>query len=127
MSKIFPKPNELAEPTQITLKIQGIGPVPSFKNTKSLFKNKKTGKLFVATNPVKKRWMQSAEELIGLQLLFYYQTIGAETRQECLKRLQTFLSDLVDDSVRELPEGGWKVEYVEPGKEGCEILIERIQ
>ncbi len=51
------------------------------------------------------------------------QMTASETPLECLRRLQTLLSGLLDDSIREIPTGSWGVEYVPKGQEGVIIEI----
>jgi len=108
-------------PSPVTrLTIQGIGNVISFKNNKMLAR----GRLF--TKPEYQAWMDRATESIVLQLFSKCQTGDAATQLECWKRLRTFLSGLSDDSVKQLPEGAWKVEFVEAVDAGADILIERL-
>jgi len=82
------------------------------------------GRLF--TKPEYQAWMDRATESIVLQLFSKCQTGDAATQLECWKRLRTFLSGLSDDSVKQLPEGAWKVEFVEAVDAGADILIERL-
>jgi hypothetical protein len=108
------------------VEIKGWGHVPSFKNAKRMCFNRKTGKPFPVTEKRVKQWMDNSEDSIVSQLFSMCQTTADETQPECLKQLQTFLSGLSDDSVREIPEGSWSVLKVPAGCEGVSILIERI-
>lgn len=73
-----------------------------------------------------KEKMHRLERAIELGLYSYVQMIENGTASGCLKQLQTHLSKLSDDSVREIPEFSFGVRYVEPGLEGVEIEIEKL-
>src|SRR5690606_30714465 len=110
----------------IVLKIEGIGPVPSFKNGKQISLNKKTGKRFLRTDSKKKEWMEKAIDLLECQLRGYFPIIEGETHGEWQKRLQTVLLCLQDDCVQRMLPGEQNVEKVEKGKEGAIIKIEQL-
>lgn len=70
--------------------------------------------------------MQRLENAILFELYSASQTGASGIVSECLKPLQTLLSGLCDDSIKEIPSGSWDVEYVPKGEEGLDILIEQI-
>lgn len=92
--------------------------VPSFKNCKRVTKR---GGLI--TDPEIKKRMQALESAILSALYSAYQTGKRETDLECRKQLQTALCGLRDDSLKEIPEFSFGVEYVEKGSEGVTIVI----
>ena len=106
----------------VVLKVVTGDHVPSKKNRHYQLTN---GRLGIDLK-VKER-MNRLERAIALGLYSYVQTIEKGTASGCLKQLQTLLSKLSDDSVREIPEFSFGVRYVEPGFEGVEIEIEPMQ
>ena len=104
--------------TPIFLEVKGLGHVPSKKNYH--FPRPDGGLLIDKSVRLKMRRLENA---ILSALLSESQIIGKETHSECWKRLRTLLSGLCDDSIREIPEGKWRVEYVPKGQEGVEIGI----
>ncbi len=112
----------------LKLTIQGLGEIPGFKNSKSIFRNKE-GKPFIATNPEFKVWMERAIRLLEYQLRSGLQTIGTgmpmEHSQHCLIALSK-QSGSFDDSVKWIPEMSVRAVKCKPGEEGAEIIIERI-
>lgn len=103
--------------------------IPSMKNTKMVI-TKAHGRLLkrpmIITKPEYQNWKAKAVQSIESQLLSMCLTGSGETLPERSK-LFAMLSLLPgDDSVTDLPEGSWKVEQCEPGKEGAVILIERL-
>jgi len=114
---------ESSKPTEskIVLVVSGTGHIPSFKNHKH---SGKSG--FVYTDPKVKKRVKRLEENILCGLYSLCRTNESETHLECLKRLRTALFGLCDDSIREIPQGEWNVEYVEKGKEGVRIEITTI-
>lgn len=69
--------------------------------------------------------MKQLEEAILSELYSLSVIIGGETPSACLKPLQTLLSGLCDDSIKEIPSGSWGVRRVPKGQEGVEISIFR--
>ena len=110
----------------VVIQIEGIGHVIPFKNRKRAVMNRNTGKMRTLTEPSVAQWMDRAVSSIESQLYSACQTTGDVTQQECLKQLRTFLSGLSDDSLREIPEGSWKVERVPKGQEGAVITITQL-
>lgn len=104
---------------KLTLRITGLGHIPSKKNYHYPLEGGGLG----IDKEVKQR-MDRIENAILFALYSKCQTTGSETPSECLKQLRTHLSGLSDDSIREIPSGAWDVEYVEKGQEGCVIEIE---
>lgn len=103
----------------VKLTVMNQGHCPSFKNHKHSGANG-----FVYCDPRVKKRVQSIENAMLSELYSESQIVGSETHSECWKRLRTVLSGLSDDSIREIPEGSWAVEFVPPGDEGLEITIE---
>lgn len=112
--------------TQLSLSITGIGPIPSFKNNKSIFK-KQDGTPFIATNPDLKKRMERLENAIVFALYSSSPTGGGATDGEWLKQLRTLLSGLSDDSLKEMPHGEYDYEIVPKGEEGVRIEIELVE
>jgi hypothetical protein len=110
----------------IALVIQGIGHVPSFKNTKGIYRNKRTGKPFIATDPKKKAWMQSAIHNLESQLHGLFPIGANETHGEWRKRLQTASPLPLDDSLAWMIPGQQSIRFVNKGEEGAIIYIEKI-
>lgn len=107
----------------ITLQLRGFH-CPSFKNTKRAILDSNTNQFRTLTPGKIKKRMQALENAIVSALYSASQIVGNETHSECLKRLRTVCSDLLDDSVKEIPAGEWDTVYVLPGEEGLDITIE---
>lgn len=107
----------------LILEVSGVGSVPSFKNTKKIVRNRRTGVPLIITDPKKKAWMDLAINQFESQLRIAYPIRDGETVGEWRKRLQTALWQLLDDSHREMLPGDQNVEYVEKGGEGATIRI----
>jgi hypothetical protein len=114
----------------ICLTIQNQGCPPSFKNSKTLFRNKKTKKLFIATNPKNKKWMESAIRSLESQLKSFIQTregvIWTELAPACLIALLNPLT-MFDDSLQHIPEINIRCRKVDKGLEGAIIILEEIK
>lgn len=104
----------------LKLVIQGLGHVPSFKNMK------RASRKGLFTEPRAKRWMQACKDSFALQLLCAYRTRENATPTGLSRPSWIASSMPLDDSVREIPEIHLKVEVVEPGQEGAEIVIEPV-
>lgn len=90
--------------------------VPSFKNRKRCGHTEKK---------VKQRMTQLENRIVSV-LYSACQTPKSGTETECLQRFRTALSGLSDDSLKVIPESSFGVRYVEPGLEGVEITIEKL-
>ena len=112
---------------QIAIVIQGLGPVPSYKNHKRIFRNQKTGRPIFATKPEVKQWMERAIASFVSQLYGLFPMIEGETLGECQKRLQTSSLVPLDDSLAWMIPGEQRVQKVKKGEEGCIILIEKLK
>lgn len=99
---------------------------PSFKNSKRSILDSWSGKQRTLTPKKMKQRMQLLENRTVSALYSLCRTSSGEMDLECLKRLQTALFGLLDDSLREMPDFSFAVRYVQPGCEGVEIEIERI-
>ena len=115
--------NSSNETRTLVLKVYGLGHVPSFKNTKSIFRNKKTGRMFIATDPKKKEWMERAIKLFVSQLLGLFPIGEGETVGECQKQSQIASSLPLDDSLDWMIPGEQNVVRVPKGEEGAIITI----
>lgn len=104
----------------IRLSVEGLGHVPSMKNSKLW-----TGKKLV-TKPASQKWMERAIQSLRFQLLCACPTGGVVMLM--VPSLQSWIvSSLpLDDSVDWIPEISVRVEVVPPGKEGAEVVIEPI-
>lgn len=100
--------------------------VPSFKNSKRSILDNRTGSQRTLTPKKMKERMVRLENRIVCALFFLCRTPEGEMDLECLKPLQTALSGLLDDSLKEVPEFSFGVRYVAPGQEGVKIEIELI-
>lgn len=104
--------------------------VPSFKNAKTwlmkLPNGKPLEKPILITVPEFQRYMEKVVASLESQLLCYSPTGPGGTPLEPSKLFAIAWSLPADDSCSDLPEGAWKVRYVNPGEEGAEILIERL-
>lgn len=113
-------------PTQIRLTIRGLGNVPSFKNTKSIYRNHKTGRPFIATKKEYKETMQQIIRSIESQLCSAFQTSTAAMPTAPSLAFWIASSLPLDDSRQWIPAISALAVKVEPGDEGCDILIERL-
>lgn len=73
-----------------------------------------------------KRRSQDLEEAILSSLHSFCQTGDAETDGECARQLRIALSALSDDSLKEMPVGGYRSRRVGKGGEGVEIKITQL-
>jgi hypothetical protein len=110
----------------IRIFIQGLGPVPSFKNKKRIVLNKATGKPFLATESKTKRWMKQAVESIASQLRSTCQIREGGTTPECLKRF-AMQSLPLDDNWQELEIGHVHTKLCPPGKEGAIVTLQPVE
>lgn len=114
----------------LTLVIQGLGHVPSFKNTKMICGLKRikpklwTGTPFLITQPKKKEWMEAAINQLVSQLRGMYPTAEGAMLGECPKPLPIALSRLLDDSLGYMIPGAQSVKRVSKGNEGATITIQ---
>lgn len=100
--------------------------IPSFKNCKRAILDRSTGKMRTLTPGKIKKRMQLLEDGILSALCSMYPTLESGTVSECQRRRQTALSGLLDDSLKEIPEFSFGVEYVVKGNEGVTITIESL-
>lgn len=100
--------------------------VPSFKNTKRSILDSRTGQQRTLTPGNIKKRMRQLESRILFALDSLCLTPSGETDLECQKQLRTYLYELCDDSLTEIPDFAFSVRYVEPGLEGVEITIEKL-
>ncbi len=127
MNNLPPSSGEIhPSPQEIHILIKGLGHVPSFKNTKSIFRRKGSGVPFIMTNPARKEWMDKAIQLIESQLRSKCQTIAGATATEHSLHSWIASSMPLDDSRQWIPEIHVTVEEVPKGEEGAEIKIERL-
>lgn len=110
----------------LQIEIKGIGHCPSFKNTKSIFRNHKTGKPFIATQPKKKQWMEQAIQLIASQLCSAYRTTSNGTQTAPSLPSWIAASAPLDDSWQWVPEHHVTTVKCAKGEEGATITITRL-
>jgi single-stranded DNA-binding protein len=106
----------LSPPTPIRIEIVGLGPVPSFKNSKLITRGR------LITSPAKQQWMERCIRLIESQLSIAFPIAAGETPGAWRKRLRTAWCLPLDDSLAWMIPGSQSVEIVEPGKEGAIIM-----
>lgn len=117
--------NHPGNPTTCTLRLFCPLP-PSFKNHKRSGINRQTGKHTTFTRADIKERMEQLENAILSELYSTGKTFGEGMEVECLRRLRMLLSGLCDDSLKEIPEGSFSSELVEPAQEGITIIIEEL-
>lgn len=110
---------------KLTLEIVLGQAVPSFKNSKRI-RVAKNGKPIHFTEKSVKHRMQALEDSIGFALYSECHRDSDATGSACLRQLQTALSGLSDDSLNQISEFSFGVEYVKPGMEGVRIEIEQL-
>lgn len=104
--------------------------IPSFKNAKVWITKTPRGipleKPFLITSPEFQQWKEKAVRSLESQLLSMCQT-GSDATPQVLSKLSVMCSLLpVDDSVRDLRQGAWTVDFVPQGQEGVTISLERL-
>jgi len=99
---------------------------PSFKNHKRSGIDAQTRKHMTFTRTDIKERMMLLENAILSELYFIGKTYGEGMDLECLRRLRTVLSGLLDDSLNEIPIGSFECDTVAPADEGLTIIIEEI-
>lgn len=100
--------------------------VPSFKNSKRSILDKNSGLQRTLTPKKMKARMNLLEGRIVSALYSECRTSGGEMDLECQRQLQTVLSGLLDDSLKEIPEFSFGVHRIEKGFEGVDIFITEI-
>lgn len=105
---------------QIQLKVQGLGHVPSFKNSKMLTRGK------LITDPKKQQFMDRVIRSFASQLFSLSQTIGPGTPTGHSPRCLIASSLPEDDSVKFISEETVSVQFVEKGMEGAIVKIEEV-
>lgn len=109
-----------ASPNRVVLEVVTGENLCSFKNRKRVTKR---GGLI--TDPDVKRRQDRLEAHILLSFYFASPTGEHETDLDSLRALRTLLSGLCDDSLKQIPEFSFAVEYVKPEDAGVQITIER--
>lgn len=106
--------------TCVTIAIEGLGHVPSFKNSKLLSRGR------TITKPEYQEWMDRVVRSIGSQLRSEFQTRGIEITMgpSALSLIASLLP--LDDSRQWIPEHSVTTQCVSPGQEGAVVKIERI-
>lgn len=107
--------------TSVTLTIEGLGHVPSFKNSKLLTRGR------TITKPEYQAWMERAVRSIVSALRSEFQTRGIEITMgpSALSSIACLLP--LDDSRQWIPEHSVTTQCVSPGQEGAVVKIERIR
>jgi hypothetical protein len=107
---------------KIELKVQGIGEVPSFKNSKMIVRIK--GRPSLITDPKKQKWMDACTLAIESQLASWLLTTVTGTVMGCLLQQQIASSLPLDDSLKWIGSHCVSWRKVSKGQEGVEITIE---
>lgn len=124
------EPKDLSKPGQVSgnsllLSIRGIGVPPNFKNSKMVITNPKANGFHLITAPKHQKWMKKAIQSFASQLRSSLATGGGATSTDV--RLASLIALCpLDDSWQWVPEITVKAEFVTPGNEGADILIERL-
>lgn len=100
------------------LKIQGIGEVPSMKNSKMIARGR------LMTDPRKQHWMEAAQGLLQSQLNCFILAKGLQTLtgEQLLASIASFVP--LDDSRQWIAKLNVSWRQVSKGEEGAEIEIE---
>lgn len=110
----------------LTLEVLGMGHVPSFKNSKQISVNRRTGKRFLRTDTKKAEWMERAIRALEYQLTCAFQTDAAATSTGLSARSWIASSTPADDSWKHIAEITIRAVTVPHGNEGARIQIQRI-
>ncbi len=103
----------------IVLEVQGLGHVPSFKNTKMLTKGR------LITEPRKRKWMDQCTRSFASQL--WSALVTAEDATSTGRRPPCWTASLpLDDSWQWIPEIKVLARKVKRGDEGATVLVERL-
>jgi hypothetical protein len=110
--------NKFFEP--LSLKIEGLGHVPSFKNSKMIARGR------LITNPKRQEWMNRCIQSFESQLRSRFLTVVAETSTETSR--PSWIASVVplDDSMRFVSQIQITYHTVPKGKEGAIVEIERL-
>jgi hypothetical protein len=108
-------------PETLLLVVKGIGPPPSFKNSKMLTRGK------LITDPKKQRWMQAAQALIESQLLFKCPTDESGTVTAAKLRSWIASATPENDSCAYLTECSWRFMKVPKKQEGAILLVTKTE
>jgi hypothetical protein len=109
---------------RIELKIQGVGEIPSFKNSKMIARIK--GRPALITDPRKQNVMEAIIRSIESQLPSSLPTFVTVTGTELTLRSKIVSFMPLDDSLKWIPEHSVRIRRVAKGREGAEITIERL-
>lgn len=101
----------------VRLHVNGLGHVPSFKNSKMLTRGR------LITDPKKQKWMNACIDSFESQLMSLCQTREGGTSTDALQRFLT-ASLPQDDAWLFVPELQVNAVLVEPGDEGAIITID---
>lgn len=110
---------------KLVLKVTGN--IPSFKNRKRAIQDRSTGKMRTLTEPETKKRMEQIIKSFVYQLCCITQIPGDGILTEQQARSLIVLLLPEDDSWKHIPELHIFSEMVEPGNEGAEITIEKLQ
>lgn len=104
----------------IVLKIQGVGEIPSFKNSKMVARGR------LITDPRKQKIMESITQSFESQLRSLLQTdvIEMATGLTLPSKIASFMP--LDDSLAWIPEHSAKSQRTSKGQEGAIVTIERL-
>lgn len=114
------KPDPSRPRVGISLIIQNLGHIPSFKNSKLLTRGR------LITDPKKQKVMELITQAIESQLNSYTAIKDGETWMEGCQQSLIAWSKQFDDSSDWIPEIRITSKHVQKGNEGAIILIEEI-
>jgi hypothetical protein len=106
---------------KIVLRVEGLGHVPSFKNSKVI------GQRRLFTKPEYRLWMDRVTRSFESQLLLAFQTTDAGTWTAHSAPSLTVWWKRFDDSHQWVPELNIERIQVPKGKEGAVVMIESLE
>ncbi len=113
-------------PNRIELRVSGLSHVPSFKNSKQIGRNRKTGKPFVRTNDRSKEWMEQCIQSFVSQLRSLSLTDDTGTPMAHSPRFSTASLKQFDDTIFWIPEQHIAVAFCDKDQEGARVVLEVI-
>lgn len=122
MSKTPNSVSDMQKP--ILLRIQGVGHVPSFKNTKMIVRIR--GRPALITDPRKQKIMSAISDSFECQLCSLFLTDAGATSTARFLRSWTASRVPLDDCVQVITSIAAHFRRVPKGQEGAEITIERL-
>lgn len=107
----------------ISLNVEGLGHVPSFKNSKKIVRF--GSRMSLITDPKKRQWMDRCTQSFVSQLRSVLATADAETQTGCNPPCLTALLPQ-DDNLFEIELGPVTARMATKGSEGAVVTIENL-